>query len=302
MDMTVSLKTIPQVGETLLGENLRYVPGGKGANQVVACAKLGDSVFMLGSVGEDSHGERLVENLEKYGVDVDHMQRSSQVPSGLAIIYVSELGENNIVVIPGANSTTDIDYLAKHEEVFASSDYILVQMEIPLDSVLYAVKMGKKYGATVILNPAPAPEPSDTLEQILKYVDIITPNETELQVLTGLEEKFSVDKLQASAEKLLTKGPSYVIATLGGDGAALCEKGVPPVFMTPPDAKVVDTVAAGDCFNGALVVALSEGKSMKEAIGFANYAATIAVTRKGAQDSIPTRTEVDEFMDRDFNF
>ncbi len=296
MDMTVSLKNIPKTGETVLGSNLRYVPGGKGANQVVACAKLGDAVTMLGSVGSDSHGGMLVRNLRNEGVVVDHIQSPKSVSSGLAVIYVEESGKNNIVVIPGANEKTDIAYLEQHEEVFAMCDYILVQMEIPLESVLYAVKKAKQFGAKVILNPAPSPDPSEIISYILQYVDIITPNETELQTLTGWAGEFSLDQLKASANKLLEQGPSQVIVTLGGQGAALCESGKDPLVLPPPDAEVVDTVAAGDCFNGALVVALSEEKSLEEAIRFANYASTIAVTRKGAQDSIPSRDEVEEFI------
>ncbi len=295
MDMTVSLKNIPKKGETVLGEHLRYVAGGKGANQVVACAKLGATVTMLGSVGSDSHGDILVRNLRNEGVIVDHIQ-SPSVSSGLAVIYVEESGKNNIVVIPGANEKTDIAYLEQHEEVFAMCDYILVQMEIPLESVLYAVKKAKQFGAKVILNPAPSPDPSEIISYILQYVDIITPNETELQTLTGWVGEFSLDQLKVSANKLLEQGPSQVIVTLGGQGAALCESGKDPLVLPPPDAEVVDTVAAGDCFNGALVVALSEEKSLEEAIRFANYASTIAVTRKGAQDSIPSRDEVDEFI------
>ncbi len=296
MDMTVSLKNIPKKGETVLGEHLRYVPGGKGANQVVACAKLGDAVTMLGSVGSDSHGSILVQNLRKAGVIVDHIQAPKNETSGLAIIYVEDSGKNNIVVIPGANEKTDIAYLEQHAEVFAMCDYLLVQMEIPLESVLYVVKKAKQFGAKVILNPAPSPDPSEIISYILQYVDIITPNETELQTLTGWAGEFSLDQLKASANSLLEQGPSQVIVTLGGQGAALCESGKDPLVLPPPDADVVDTVAAGDCFNGALIVALSEGKSVEEAIRFANCASTIAVTRKGAQDSIPSRDEVEKFI------
>ncbi len=298
MDLTVSLKRIPQVGETVLGDSICYTGGGKGANQACACAKLGGEITMLGSVGADDNGAKLIENLQNCKAAVSSLQQLTTDPTGTALIYVDEAGSNNIVVVPGANSATSITYLQEQDALFDWCDYMLIQMEIPLDSVLYAVKRAQEKGATVVLNPAPAPDASSLVTDILRYVDIITPNETELQILTGWEGKFSMDQLKLHANKLLEQGPTSVVVTLGGMGAALCEKDKDPILLSPPEATVVDTVAAGDCFNGAMVVALSEGECMVEAIKFANHASTIAVSRKGAQDSIPYRQEVNQFMEK----
>ncbi len=296
MDVTVSLQRIPQVGETVLGDSLCYTGGGKGANQACACAKLGASITMLGSVGADDNGRQLIKNLKSCGVDTSHIQQLPTEPTGTALIYVAESGKNNIVVVPGANAATSVAYLQQHTEAFQDCNYLLVQMEIPIESVLYAVKKAKELGKTVILNPAPAPEPSNMLLELLGCVDFITPNETELQMLTGWEGEFSLSQLQEKAGELMKKGPSAVIATLGSAGSMLFNKDGNTYTVTPRDVPVVDTVAAGDCFNGAFVVGLSEGLTVPKAMQFAGSAATIAVTRKGAQDSIPLRQEVDEFI------
>ena len=289
MDIVMEMKCMPKKGETILGESLTYSPGGKGANQAFAAGMLGGNAMMLGCVGRDSMGDQLRENMQKSGTDISGIAQVENKPTGVAAIYVDENGDNSIVVISGANSICDATYLKQNDDLFKQSDYVLFQMEIPAEAVYYGIRRAKELGKTVILNPAPAPDglPAD----ILQKIDYLTPNETETLKLSGLTE-MSEESLLTGAEELLKKGVKNVIVTMGDKGALLVNDEGKNLYPTRK-VKAVDTTAAGDCFNAAFAVGLSEGMSHEEAIRFANTASSISVTRKGAQGSIPSRKEVD---------
>lgn len=289
MDLSIDLAKMPVTGETILGRGIAYKAGGKGANQACAAGKLGGRVRMLGCVGQDEFGQKLVKSLSESGVETDYIKESRDLPTGTAVIYVDDNGDNSIVVIPGANMACDIEYLKAQDEQFHWCDYVVLQMEIPYEAVWYSVKRAKELGKTVILNPAPAPDKIP--EEILSLVDYLTPNETEIIALNGK----SKDDIREGAEKLLSRGVSNVIATLGDRGALLVNQ-YGETFYPARKVVSVDTTAAGDCFNGAMVAALAEGQSEAEAILFANMASSIAVTRKGAQESLPIREEVAVIM------
>lgn len=290
MDMVTQLKDMPREGETVLGDEMQYIPGGKGANQACAAGSLGGDVTMLGCVGADEFGQLQKEALGLKGVKTQYLKVTKDSKTGTAIIYLNHKGNNCIVVIQGANLHCTREYLEEQDGRIAECDYLLIQMEIPYETIYYAVNRAHQLGKTILLNPAPAPEaiPDD----ILSKIDYLTPNETELMKLTGI---IGTDKgnLEVAADVLLQKGVKNVIVTLGERGALLVNKKICNLY---PTRKVtpVDTTAAGDCFNGAFAVALAEGRSAEEAIGFSNMASSIAVTRQGAQSSIPTREEVNE--------
>lgn len=289
MDLSIDLAKMPVTGETILGRGIAYKAGGKGANQACAAGKLGGRVRMLGCVGQDEFGQKLVKSLSESGVETDYIKESRDLPTGTAVIYVDDNGDNSIVVIPGANMACDIEYLKEQDEQFHWCDYVVLQMEIPYEAVWYSVKRAKELGKMVILNPAPAPD--EIPEEILSLVDYLTPNETEIIALNGK----SKDDIREGAEKLLSRGVSNVIATLGDRGALLVNR-YGETFYPARKVVSVDTTAAGDCFNGAMVAALAEGQSEAETILFANIASSIAVTRKGAQESLPIREEVAVIM------
>ncbi len=289
MDLSISMDAMPVVGETILGNGLAYQAGGKGANQACAAGLLGGQVKMLGCVGQDEFGDRQVEGLKASGVDTSYIKRSKSQPTGTAVIYVDRRGNNSIVVIPGANRECGVQYLSSRRELFEWCGCIVLQMEIPDEAVLYAARLGRELGKTVILNPAPAP---DSLpDELLSLVDYLTPNETELAKLSG-SQGVDLESVKAGARTLIRRGVRRVIVTMGSQGALLVSGDSERMY---PARKVaaVDTTAAGDCFNGAFAAALAEGKTEGEAVCFANAAAAIAVTREGAQSSIPTRAEVE---------
>lgn len=295
VDMVIEMERMPVTGETVLGKRLDYVPGGKGANQACAAAKLGGAVTMLGCVGEDEFGQLQQDNLSSSGVDTSHFKKSRTRGTGTASIYVDGAGNNSIVVVPGANQECDRDYLKECDHILQQSDYVILQMEIPNEATFYALKRAKELGKVVILNPAPAP---DVLpDEVLGCLDYITPNETELMKLCKRKGNTTEDFIKG-AKQLLEKGVKNVLVTLGDKGALLVQEAGAKIY---PARKVVsvDTTAAGDCFNGAFAVALSEGKTQAEAIMFANMASSIAVTRNGAQTSIPGREETDEAIAND---
>lgn len=293
MDIVINVDDMPLTGETILGKDIKYIPGGKGANQSYSAGRLGGNVTMLGCVGQDEFGEVLLNNLVQAGVDISHMKKSSEFPTGTAIIYVNKAGDNSIVVIPGANGQCNTAYLKENDEIFMECDYVLLQMEIPPDAVYYAIRRAKQLGKTVILNPAPAPQ--GISEDILKQLDYISPNETELAKLTNASCEKMEDIVFASFS-LVQKGVQNILVTLGEKGALLVNDNGTELNAARKVKAVVDTTAAGDCFNAAFVVALAEGKSQKDAILFANAASSIAVTRSGAQSSIPTREETDSLL------
>ena len=287
MDLRFSMKRMPLEGETVLGDGLLYNPGGKGANQAAAAAKLGGDVAMLGCVGKDGFGDTLAKSLSDCGCDVSRLRRVD-APTGTASIYVDEMGRNSIVVIAGANACCGVEYLKECEDALERCEVLMLQLEIPYDAVWYLVKKAHALGKTVILNPAPAPDaiPKD----VLKCVDWLTPNETELARLSGMpcEEPSQIEE---AAAKLQEQGVKNVLVTAGSRGAYLCT-GEASELIPTQHVKAVDTTAAGDCFNGAFAVGLSEGMAPAAAVEFANMAASISVTREGAQSSLPWRKEV----------
>ena len=291
MDMVIPVKELPQKGETILGGSPAHIPGGKGANQACAAGKLGGAVTMLGKVGQDGMGRALKENLAAAGVEVTHVEETPDAPTGMAVIYVGETGSNSIVVIPGANGLCDAAFIEANEELIAAHDIIVLQLEIPYDGVFRAIQLAKKHGRLVVLNPAPAP---DSLPpEVIASLDYFTPNETEMARIAGLPVG-GVEEAIAAGKKLVEAGGGTVLATLGEAGALLVTKETAQVLPTLR-VQAVDTTAAGDTFNGAFVTALAEGMSQEEAIAFGNKAASISVTRKGAQTSIPSREEVDGY-------
>jgi ribokinase len=291
-DLVVRSATIPRAGQTLMGHSFMTTGGGKGANQAVAAARLGGRVTLVGKVGNDSFGQTAIENFRKEGMDVSHVYRDELTPSGIAVIVVDDLGENIIVVAPGANAGLSINDLLNAEPQIEEADIVLFQLEIPMATVAAGISIAKKYARTVILNPAPAATIPD---EILQSVDVIVPNQTEAELLTGVSV---IDMATAgtASEYLHAKGIPVVILTMGEQGAYLSSaifKGMVPGFET---GMVIDTVAAGDTFCGGLAIALAKGKPLKQAVEFANAAAGIAVTRAGAQSSIPFEMEVERLL------
>lgn len=292
MDMRIRVKEIPKVGETLLGDNPTYALGGKGSNQAGAAGKLGGNVAMLGYVGDDEFGQEQRRKLHENQVDVSAIGISKEDPTGTAVIYVNDAGNNSIVVIPGANNDCTKEYIEACDVQLEECDYVLIQMEIPVEAITYTVKKAKELGKTVILNPAPAPD--FISDDILQNIDYITPNEIEVGTLTGCDIS-TVEGIKQGAKKLLNRGVRNVLVTMGEKGCLLINKSQSKHYPARI-VKAVDTTAAGDCFNGAFVVALSEGKSEKEAVFFANASSSIAVTRSGALQSVPTRLETEEVL------
>lgn len=289
MDFVAGVSHIPTLGETVLADNFELVPGGKGANQSYAIGKMHGNVAMLGMVGQDTYGERLCENLKSVEVDVTRVRKLSGVSTGIAVIGVIPEGDNSILVIPGANAYVDKSYVMENMDLFESSDIIVVQLEIPLETVMYVVKEARKRGKTVILDPAPAI--SDLPDELFSCVDVIKPNETELAIL--VQDFSSEENLCANAELLQRKGVKNIVVTLGGEGSYLLkEDHTEKRLYADKTVHVVDTTAAGDSYVAGLAVALSRGDSLDEAVELASRVSNIVVTRKGAQTSIPSFEEL----------
>ena len=290
-DMIIQLDRIPRPGETILGGEFTSAAGGKGANQAVGAARAGGQVTFIARVGQDMFGDQAVAGFIKEGINTDHVLRDKSRPSGVALIFVAKDGENSIAVAGGANGELSPTDVGKAKNLFASAGMLVMQLETPLATVQAAADLAAKASVRVILNPAPARTLPDKL---LKKVSIITPNETEAELLTGIKVDSEAAASKA-ADKLLTRGVKTVIITLGSRGAFVAGEGVRklvPGFKV----KAVDTTAAGDVFNGALAVALGEGRPVIEAVQFANAAAAISVTRLGAQPSAPARKQIELLM------
>lgn len=287
MDTVIETPRIPAPGETIMGLGVRAVPGGKGANQVYTIGKLGGAVSMIGAVGEDGFGERLIDNLKKVHVDVSGIERIPGGVTGQAFIPVDERGENSIIVIGGANGQVDEEILKKHEKLLDECDIVVMQQEIPLSTVMAAKEMALAKGKVIIVDPAPAAKMPD---EFWNGIDYVKPNETELGILTG-RELHGPEEYREAARELLGKGVKHLLVTLGGKGC-LFMSGEGEELLPAVPVEAVDTTAAGDCFTGAFAVALSQGKTDREAVAFAQKASAIAVTRKGAQTSVPSLEEV----------
>ncbi len=287
-DLVIKADRLPEPGETLLGGQFMMAAGGKGANQAVAAQRLGAEVSFIASVGDDVFGKDSVENYRKEGMDISFVSMKEGVPSGVATIIVDADAENVIVVASGANGTLDKKEIDRAAEKISSADFVLLQLEIPMETVEYTAQKACEAGTRVVLNPAPAAELSDSL---LSRLWLITPNRTETQRITGLSVNSEEDASKA-ADALAAKGVRNVVITLGSKGAYFLAEDGSRGVIPANRVKAQDTTAAGDTFNGALCVALSEGKSLQEACRFAANASAIAVTRMGAQPSIPYRNEI----------
>jgi ribokinase len=286
-DMVIKSKKLPAPGETILGGTFLMNPGGKGANQAVAAARLNGKVTFVAKIGNDVFGSEAQHLFDKENMDTRYLIKDDTNPSGVALINVDDNGENSIVVAPGSNGTLaayDIN-----EEVFKTSpeDIFLMQLEIPVGTVEFIAQKASSKGNRVILNPAPARKLSNDL---LGCLFLITPNETEAEILTGIKVT-NAETAEIAAKKLYTKGVKNVVITMGGSGAFVLTPTVSKLISVVP-VKAVDTTAAGDVFSGAISVAISEGKSVEDAVTFANKAAAISVTRMGAQASAPFRSEI----------
>lgn len=287
-DMVIKTDHLPRPGETVLGGTFFMNPGGKGANQAVASARLGGLVSFICKTGNDVFGHQSQQLFEEEGIDTSYLFSDSKHPSGVALITVDEHAENCIVVASGANANLMPADLAKAEEAIDQADYILMQLEIPIETVEFVAEMARKKNKKVILNPAPAQKLSSSL---LSNLYMITPNETEAEIISGI--KITDEASASEAAKVISDmGVKCIIITLGSKGAFIYADSV--TQMIPAlKVKAVDTTAAGDVFNGALTVALSENKTLEEAVRFACKASAISVTRTGAQSSAPYRSEVD---------
>lgn len=289
-DMIIKLARIPRPGETILGGEFATAAGGKGANQAVGAARAGAQVTFVARVGGDSLGDQAIQGYRRDGICVDYVFRDKQAPSGVALIFVAQDGENSIAVASGANAKLSPKDVLRAERAIAGSSVLLTQLETPLETVRAALLTAHKAGVPVILNPAPArPLPGS----ILKLVSILTPNETEAELLTGIRVKTEASVRQAAAV-LLRRGVKSVVITLGSRGA-LIATAQGQELISGHKVKAVDTTAAGDIFNGALAVALAEGKELRDCVAFANAAAALSVTKFGAQPSAPKRSEILRF-------
>lgn len=293
MDFVFTVEEMARTGETIKSQSFRKVPGGKGANQACACGKLGGICTFLSAVGRDDSGEKLLESLEEAGVRTDKVLRKEDDTTGMAAIMVNAKGDNSIVIVPGANQACDGNYVEENRDVIREADILLTQFETPEDGVFKFIREGKAAGKTVILNPAPAP--GTIPDEILQGLDYLTPNETELNTLTGMPVE-TLEELEEASKTLLEKGVKNVIVTIGKRGALLSNKAGSVICPTFTEVKAVDTTSAGDTFNAGLAVGLAEGRPLMEAIRFANAAAAISVTRRGAQTSIPTKEEADRLI------
>ncbi|MDY0927658.1 ribokinase [Pantoea trifolii] len=290
-DHILNLAHFPRPGETVIGKKYQIAFGGKGANQAVAAGRAGADIAFIACVGADDIGERIRQQLQQDRIDTAPVETVADESTGVAMIFVNGEGENNIGIYSGANAALTPARVAQHQQVIADADALLMQLESPLESVLAAAKIARAQQTQVILNPAPAIALSD---ELLALIDIITPNETEAEILTGIAVKSDEDAARAAAA-LHAKGIDTVLITLGRRGVWLSEQGN-GVRIPGFSVQAIDTIAAGDTFNGAFITARLEGVPMHDAVRFAHAAAAIAVTRPGAQPSVPWRTEIDAFL------
>lgn len=294
MDFVVEVDNMPLPGQTILGNSFNLVPGGKGANQAYALGKLGTDVSIIGVIGNDQYGSILLNNLKSVDVNTNSVIKLENVDTGCAFINVDKNGENSIVVISGANKRITKEMINKNIHKIEEADIIVMQLEISLEIVTYIAKLAKKMNKIVILDPAPAI--TNLPEDLLKNIDIIKPNETEIEIISGIKT-INNDNIISAAKKLIEKGVNNVIVTLGERGSVLVNK-ENIKFFDAIKVNVVDTTAAGDCFTAGLTKALIEGKDIDEAIKFGHIVSSIAVTKKGAQTSIPDQKEIQVFINK----
>jgi ribokinase len=287
MDIVVEAKRPPLMGETVHGNQVHFIPGGKGANQAVASARLGAKTMMIGAVGADAFGTELLQALKQEGIDVEAVKTEADSHTGVASIVLSQ-GDNQIIVVAGANGQVTAADIDQHVDKIKQSDVVLLQLEIPLETVIYAAAKAKELGKTVVLNPAPARELPDELQE-----DVLIPNESELYLLAQADAKI---ELADAMHAMLQKGVSTVVTTLGSKGAAYLTAEGEQGLVASHRVQVVDTTGAGDSFNAGFSYALAGGAAIEEAVAFATKVAALAVTKLGAQAGMPTLAQVEEFI------
>ena len=290
MDLVVNVDTMPKPGQTLLGGNFKEVPGGKGANQAVAIARLDGRVSMIGKVGNDSFGKTLVKSLNDDNVNTDYIHEAD-CPTGVAFITVDKNAQNAIVVAPGANFELTKNDIDKNIDCIKNSDIVVIQLETPLETVKYALQVAKNLNKYTILNPAPAVKLDD---EIIKNVDLLTPNETELEILSEMKIE-NEDDISKATNKMIENGVKELIDTLGSKVSLYINK-EKSFFKSAYKVDAIDTTAAGDSFTGALAVALSNNKYIDEAMDFASKVGALSVMKEGAQSSLPTLKDVESFI------
>lgn len=298
MDLVCRVARVPKQGETLLGQDLMTFPGGKAANQAVAAARLGARTHFIGCIGDDYYGQTLLQGLQKEGVGTEYIKIDSQASTGSALILVEDKGDNTVVVAPGANNRLSPEDIDNAEPLIQSAGIVLLQLEIPLETVQHAIELCRKHSVFTMLDPAPAPPRK--MPQEMFQVDALTPNQSEAEALIrhDKDERDKIDEMTAKdfGLRLLEKGPKTVIMKLGAQGAMIIEEGKRTRHYKACEVKPVDTTAAGDAFAGALAVALVEGQKWSRAIKFANAAGAASSTALGAQPSLPTRELVEKMM------
>jgi ribokinase len=279
MDMTITAERIPFKGETIKGNDISYIPGGKGANQAVAAARLGSEVEMFGCVGNDDAGRVLLDNLKKEGIKTNNIRIVDGISTGIAIITVAE-NDNSIIVVAGANDAVDKEYVDSITKDLFSCDMVLLQHEIPQDTVEYIISLCYEKGIKIVLNPAPARQ---VKKEMIDRIDYLTPNEHEAAILFGSD---------IHTDELLKQYPEKLIITQGSKGVSLCKKSGEVLLIPARKANVIDTTGAGDTLNGAFTVAISDKKDITTALQFANVAASLSTEKFGAQGGMPTYEEV----------
>ena len=289
MDLVVNVDTMPKPGQTIIGSNFKEVPGGKGANQAVAMTRLNGNVSMIGKVGEDGFGQTLINSLKNDKVDTTYIQ-TSKGATGVALITVDKNAQNSIVVSPGANFEVKEDDIDNNIEAIKNSDIVVLQLETPLNTIKYALNKAKELNKYTILNPAPAVKLDD---EIIKNVDLLTPNETELEIISGVSIETEED-IQKAAQIMIEKRVKELIVTLGSKGSLYINK-EKSMFKKAYKVEAVDTTAAGDSYTGALAVALSQDKNIEDAMDFASKVGALSVLKEGAQSSLPTLEDVKNF-------
>ncbi|MEM7716890.1 MAG: ribokinase [Cyanobacteria bacterium P01_A01_bin.68] len=292
MDLVATAPNLPTAGETLLGYDFFHAPGGKGANQAVAIAKLGIPTQIVGRVGKQGFSQELIDNLATNDVKTDNVFVDETVSSGVAIINVDDAGENQIVVIPGANGQVNQEDVERLSQLLPGKKALLLQLEIPLPAVIAAAEAARKVGVKVILDPAPAQK--ELPKELYPLVDILTPNQVEAAQLVGFPVS-DEDSAKKAAEILLQKGVKCAVVKLGSKGV-YCSNATESFFTPAFSVKTVDTTAAGDAFNGGLAAALSQGLSLQQAIIWGSAAGALAATKSGAQFSLPDRHTFDKFL------
>lgn len=296
MDVVVEVSAKPEMGETVLGKSAHFLPGGKGANQAVAAARLGSNTSMIGAVGNDAFGHELCLAMKQNGINGEAIKELEHVSTGIASILLAE-GDNSIIVVPGANSSCLPADIEQHEQVIKEADVVLLQLEIPLETVYFTAEVAKRSGTTVIVNPAPA---QSLPQELLFHSDYLTPNRSELAALAQMPdvatETQDQERILLAMRKLQDQGASNIIVTLGAEGAMILGRNGETAHVAGLEMEVEDTTGAGDCFNGALAYALAKKQPLVKAVQFAVAASALSVTKLGAQGGMPILEEVEQLI------